>query len=734
MINDRSTLKVQLETTGPPHVRKSAAFADLRIQSQGDTLQLLQTEVLEMVARGEPLESTARALCMRVEAILPEVVCSIITADAGRLKGLAAPSLPDAYREAFDGLAIGPDAGSCGSAMHTGQPVEASDISTDPRWVEFAHLPLALGLKACWSTPVIGKDGEVLGAFAFYFREARSHTIAEAEIVQASVHLCAIAIERDRQTAALNRLAYQDLLTGLPNRAAFNAVSDRMGASEAHLSGLLVIDLDNLKTINDTFGQRVGDGVIQAAAARIEQTSAPFRVFRLGGDEFAVLIGEARLDRAGIETLANEILAALSEEAECEGHAIQPRATIGGAFALNGDGIQMLRQNADFALHHAKETRRGGFVLHSPVLGSRMTRRLDAIRAVSAALCEDRIDAYYQPIVRLDTGEIVGLEALFRVITAEGQVLPAGDYFEATSDVHTAIRLTRRMLDIVAHDVRIWLEQGIWFQHIGINASSADFQSGRLLEALREAFDREGVPLKHVILEVTESVYMGHDGDGVGPAIQELRAKGLRVALDDFGTGFASLTHLLSVPVDVIKIDKSFVSRMEPGNRGGAIVEGMLAIATKLGIRVVAEGVETHAQAEQLRRWGCLLGQGFLYSRAVDRQVITALLFEKAQRQDSDSRLAALPGGSLMDVPFACKDKAGEQVVRYAILLCGTDWRVVSERRQFGRFVSRSAAYQCAMGLAREAIASGATVEILHADSSGELRAFKLPAPVTLVA
>lgn len=697
-------------------------------------LQLLQTEILEMVARGEPLETTARALCQRVEAIVPEVICSIILVDkSGRLKALAGPSLPEDYRKAFDGVPIGEDVGACGTAIYTGQPVEAADIATDPRWKLFAHLPLALGLRACWSTPIIGSDGEVLGAFAFYFREARSHTAAEAEIVKGSVHLCAIAIERDRQTAALHKLAYRDLLTGLPNRAAFNAISDRMGAGRTQLSGMLVIDLDNLKTTNDTFGHRTGDALIHASAQRIEQSAAPFRAFRVGGDEFAVLIGEGALDAKGLEALAERILGSLLEPAQCDGRSIQPRATIGGAFARDGDDIPSLRQNADFALYHAKEIRRGGFALYSPDIGSQMTRRLSAIRDVSNALNEDRIDAYYQPIVRLDTGEIVGLEALFRVITSDGQVLAAGDYFDATSDVHTATRLTRRMLDIVARDIRIWLDQGIWFQHVGINASSADFQTGRLLEILRSAFEREGVPLKHVILEVTESVYMGRDGDGIGQAIQELRANGLRVALDDFGTGFASLTHLLSMPVDVIKIDKSFVAQMEPGHRGGAIVEGLLGIAAKLGIRVVAEGVETQAQVDQLRRWGCLLGQGFIYSRAIDRHAITALLFEKAQRSDSDSRLATQPGGSLMDVPLG--PQAGEgPVVRYAILLCGADWRVVSERRQFGRFVSRAAAYQCAMKLAREAIASGFSVELLHADVSGELRAFKLPGPGALAA
>jgi len=690
---------------------------------------LLQNDILEMVARGEPLEVTARALCERVEGLLPSVVCSILTMDAdGCIHPLAGPSLPPTYTSALEGLPIGPNMGSCGTAMFTGQSVEAVDIATDERWANYAVLPLSIGLKACWSTPIVGRDGGVLGAFAFYFREVRGHTCREEEIVKASIHLCAIAIEREQQSAAQHRLAYRDMLTGLPNRAAFNAASDRMAASGGKPSGLLIIDLDNLKTVNDTFGHRAGDCLIQAAAKRIEESAAPHRAYRLGGDEFAVLIGGGTVEPDRLQPLAERVLENLAEPVDCDGHMTVPRATIGGGTAGMETTADELRQNADFALYHAKETLRGGFVAYSPDLGTTMTRRLSAIRDVGVALREDRIEAYYQPIVRIDTAEIVGLEALFRVITASGEAVAAGEYFEATSDVHTATRLTRRMLDIVARDVRAWLDQGIWFQHVGINASAADFQGGRLHEVIREAFEREDVSLEHVILEVTESVYMGQDGAGVARELQTMRANGLRVALDDFGTGFASLTHLLTVPVDIIKIDKSFVARMEPDSRGAAIVEGMLTIAGKLGIKVVAEGVETRLQAEQLRAFGCSLGQGYLYSKAVDRQAVTRMLVERPQKKYPDLVDATETASDFLDFPLATEDTpaATGKVVRYAILLCGADWRVVSERRQLGRFVSRAAAFQCALRLAREANASGAAVELLHADVGGELRAFRL--------
>lgn len=683
---------------------------------------LLQNDILEMVARGEPLTATAEALCVRVEALLPGVACSILTVDDdGCLHPLAAPGLPRAYAAAFDGLPIGPDVGSCGAAIYLKQPVEATDIATDPRWKPYAYLPLAIGLRACWSTPIISKDGDVMGAFAFYFRQPRGHTCQEAEVVQASIHLCAIAMERDQQAAAQYRLAYRDILTDLPNRAAFTAAGAKQ-ATDAPWA-LLLIDLDNLKTVNDTFGHRAGDCLLRAAAWRIEKAAGAHKTYRLGGDEFAVLIEGP--SAATPLAVAERILETLSDPVDCDGHLAAPRATIGCASAAPGAVAEDVRQNADFALYHAKETRRGGVIAYTPDLGGAMSRRLTAIRDVGVALQENRIDAHYQPVVRLDTGEIVGLEALFRVLTPEGEVIPAGDYFDATTDIYTATRLTARMLDIVARDVRAWLDQGIWFQHVGINVSSADFQGGDLHELIRQAFAREDVSLQHIILEVTETVYMANDGL-VANEIQKMRANGLRVALDDFGTGFASLTHLLTVPVDIIKIDKSFVARMEPESRSTAIVEGLLTMAGKLGIRVVAEGIENQMQAELLRTFGCTLGQGYLYARPVDRRRITTLLYEKAQKRDPDLALAI---GLVPDELTETLDRelgADGRLVRYAILLCGDDWRVVSERRQFGRFPNRAAAFQCAMRLAREANASGATVELMHADAGGELKSFYL--------
>ena len=206
------------------------------------------------------------------------------------------------------------------------------------------------------------------------------------------------------------------------------------------------------------------------------------------------------------------------------------------------------------------------------------------------------------------------------------RIISAADFQEATKDAHVASAMTARMMALVAADVRAWLDMGIPFRHVGINVSSPDIEGGILDQLLAAAFAKEGVPLHHVILEVTETVYMAEGGRLVQRAVEALRANGLRVALDDFGTGYASLTHLLTMPVDIVKIDKSFIARLREGDASAAIVEGLVQIAEKLGIGIIAEGIETEEQARQLFGVGCSLGQGFLYSAAVEREAATELM------------------------------------------------------------------------------------------------------------
>jgi diguanylate cyclase (GGDEF)-like protein len=316
----------------------------------------LQNIILEMIARGEPLKPTMDRLCLEVEAIVPGTVCSVLTVDESqRIHPLSAPNLPAAYCAGFAGALIGPDMGSCGTAAFRVEPVSVADLRSDPLWanVDVSHLPSEL--VACWSSPILDARQRVLGTFAFYFREHRGPTEIEEEAVAACAQLCAIAIERDAQKVEHDRLALTDTLTGLANRAGFNEALTTLQQENPGAWGLLLIDLDNLKKVNDTFGHPCGDRLLAGAAESIASVVPRERAFRIGGDELAVLL-PLEEGKASLVEVAEKILDALKTPMDYLGHAIVRSATAGGAIVTDENvDVESVKRNADLALYHAKE-------------------------------------------------------------------------------------------------------------------------------------------------------------------------------------------------------------------------------------------------------------------------------------------------------------------------------------------------------------------------------------------
>jgi diguanylate cyclase (GGDEF)-like protein len=604
-------------------------------------MHALQSEILEAIALGQSFETVADLLCRRVEELAPAAICSILRITDGRLKPVAAPRLPQHYSNALDGIEIGPSVGSCGTSAYRGEPVEVTDIATDPSWAPYRGLALPLGLKACWSSPIKAGDGRVVATFAFYYRKKRGPTALDRRIVDACVHLCAIAIEHDEAQKRNFELAYFDQLTNLPNRRSFDEMIRGRLQEKAPRFGLILVDIDNLKIVNDTMGHVVGDALICEVAKRFKAVDPPPSACRLGGDEFAVF-ADGCDDPAALRARADELGAVMKEPFACNGNMVVPQVTMGGVLYGN-DGILAsdLRQNADFALYHAKETNRGGYVRFEPGLRTSIGRRAAAIKELDRALNDNRIFAYYQPIFHMEANKITGLEALARMRTADGQIVTAGEFRAAFSDSNVACRTTDRIIAQVARDLRCWLDAGIFVPHVGVNLSTADFQRDDLERRLSEHFDRAGVPLRHLLLEVTETVLMGDPNDNAVRAIERLRKRGMVVALDDFGTGYASLTHLLTFPVDIIKIDKSFIDRLLSDRDSQFIVEALIDLSRKLGLRIVAEGIETEMQAARLRALGSDAGQGYYFSRPIDFASVTELLRGQGQTSAALAEIAA---------------------------------------------------------------------------------------------
>lgn len=591
-----------------------------------------------MLARGCSLEEAGNHICTHAEQMADGVVCSLVTVDrSGHLHPLAGPTISKEYSAALDGIAIGPGVGSCGTAAFLGQAIAVENIFTDPYWLPYRALADILArdheVKACWSSPILQSDGRVLGAFGFYYKENRGPTEEERMIVSECVDLCSLVLEREEVKAENQRLAYFDILTGLGNRANFiRTVEERATKSEPF--GILLIDLDHLGRINEAFGHTVGDRLILEASDAITQIVGSEKSFRVDADEFAVLIDN---DPSDLATICSDMLKAMAERSLQENsHTLRLSASCGGAICdpSQSSGVPSYLQHANLALHHAKQTARGSFILYSDALAGAVTERFRVLQTVTSALIEGRIEPYYQPIVRLDTKEIVGLEALCRIRTVEGQVISAGMFAEALQDASLGHQLTNLMLKQVARDMRSWRDQDIPLSYVSVNVSMADFDQGDLRARIGQVFSQEDVPPGQVVVEVTETVYMDERDSKVGQTIEGMRADGLLVALDDFGTGYASLTHLLNFPVDIVKIDKTFVDRMS-GGPGEVIIKALLGMASGLGVRMVAEGVETTDQALRLQRLGCGFAQGYLFGRPADRNITTEILRRQARQRSA---------------------------------------------------------------------------------------------------
>ncbi|GGK33689.1 putative bifunctional diguanylate cyclase/phosphodiesterase [Salinarimonas ramus] len=596
-------------------------------------LQAIQNEILELVARGEPLRALAERLCRLVEAHDPSVVCSVLSVDdERRLRPVAAPSLSPRFSASVDGVPIGPKAGSCGTAAFLGREVVIEDIATDPLWEGFAHLALEAGVVACWSRPIRGSDEKVLGTFALYYRERRGPSPADRAIIERCTHLCSIAMEHDLLIARNRRLALADQLTGLPNRTAFEEDLAAMTGRGPCRTGLLLVDVDGLKIVNDTLGHASGDALVATVAAALSELEGGTRVYRIGGDEFALLRPDGASPQA-LRALSSAIfrrLRALPQNATALG---APSVTIGGAIDSE---MCKLRRKADLALYHAKASRRGSYLLFKEGMRTAIGSRLDAIREVGAALAEERMTTYFQPIVSLADGRIFAMEALARMRREDGSVVTAGAFQPALDDAAIACAITDATLARVAATIRAWDDAGVVAPKIGVNVTAFDLARGGLDRRLARACDKAGIAHHRISVEITENAVLRAGDRAVRTTLAALKRRGVRIALDDFGTGFASLTHLLDLPVDVIKIDRAFVSRMRTDARARTIVEALLSISRGLSLNLIAEGIETEAQAQDLRRMGCPFGQGFLFGRA-EAPEIAMELYRRLGRRDADA-------------------------------------------------------------------------------------------------
>jgi diguanylate cyclase (GGDEF)-like protein/PAS domain S-box-containing protein len=438
-----------------------------------------------------------------------------------------------------------------------------------------------------------------------------------------------VTVDRER-SEQLKWASEHDALTHLPNRRSFQsrlqaATLRAMQAGEQ--VGLLLIDLDHFKHVNDSLGHSAGDDLLKVVAERLRNcVRGNDLVARIGGDEFAILIEEVD-SAAALLQVGRQVQERLQAPARAGGRALCGGASIGGAlFPTNAATAHDLFKYADTALYELKQNGRGGTKLFDNYMLAEAERTASQLSLARGALNEKTVVPLYQPKIDIHTGDAVGLEALLRWRhPRRGLQLPA-TLEEAFNDYELAAKIGELMQQKVARDIRQWLDDDVEFGRVSINAAPAEFLRDDYAERLLTILKSNEVPADRIEVEVTEHAFLGRGPEYVARALNVLKEAGATVALDDFGTGCSSLSHLRDFPVDVVKVDKSFVQQMTDDSEIAAIVAAVIDLANSLSIEVVAEGVETPAQLDLLRIMGCKIAQGHLFGAATAADTIPTLM------------------------------------------------------------------------------------------------------------
>lgn len=605
----------------------SVLARDLSAERQREAFEGRRAEVLELTARGAPLPAVLLHLTSFLEAYCAGMIAAVSRLDEGRLQLEVAPHLPGAFARVLDGLLVGPEAGACGAAAHTGVRTITPDIRRDPRWHTLRYFALQHGLQACWSEPVLSDQGEVLGTVALYADSVRNPTDLELRTLREAAQLAAIAISRGQLYRQLEHQAHYDALTGLPNR---RLLLEHLGRALGHaehygaLLGVLMLDLDNFKEVNDSLGHSAGDLLLCEVAERLQGCLPPgASVARSGGDEFVFIVPLSHRDDAA--RFASDITGALRAPFVVQGRTFRIGASIGiSLYPEHALELETLLKTADSAMYAAKADAgvpsRQGYRLYQSAMTDELELQLRLEAELRRALAGDELRLFVQPRFELAAQRIGAFEALVRWQHPEGELLAPAAFLGVAQKAGLLPQLDAWVLRGVIEQLSRWRAAGKT-ERLSCNVSAASFQSGSFLEELADSLGRYGVPAAQLELEITEHLLM-QDLEGAAAQLRELKARfpGVRVAIDDFGSGYSSLAYLRYLPIDTLKIDRAFVKDLDHSDAqvqrtALAVIRTVIALGRDLGFRVVAEGAETEGHLGMLTALGVDEVQGYVLGK-----------------------------------------------------------------------------------------------------------------------
>jgi diguanylate cyclase (GGDEF)-like protein/PAS domain S-box-containing protein len=437
--------------------------------------------------------------------------------------------------------------------------------------------------------------------------------------------------ERKALEEQLRQLAFHDPLTLLANRNLFrDRVQHALTLAQRGQSSVAVmfLDLDNFKNINDSLGHDAGDRLLQAVAQRIVKTTrSSDTVARLGGDEFAVLV-EGIATITEVQRLADALIATLDVPFPLNGMEVRVGASIGVAFSARESGTETLLSNADIAMYHAKAAGKNRHVTFQTQMQDMLQERLRLEADIGRAFSREEFFLEYQPIVDLGTRSLLGVEALVRWRHPEAGVLPPARFIHVVEECGQIDKLGRWVLRRACQDLCNWRGAiaGASGLRLAVNISGQHLQHGELVHDVAQALHESGFEAENLVIELTESTIM-YNTDANLERFHRLKALGVRLAIDDFGTGYSSLSYLHRFPIDILKIDRSFVSRLTNSDNGPELASAVITLGETLGLDTVAEGIEMEPQVAALLALGCVAGQGFLFAKAAPLEQLSDSTF-----------------------------------------------------------------------------------------------------------
>lgn len=610
-----------------------------------EILEAGQRRILETVAEGQPLDRVLAEIVRIAEDHSPEMRCSILLVDseARCLRLGSAPNLPETYNKAVDGAAIDATVGPCAAVACCGQRIIVPDISREQRWPWFGRQAMQYGLHACWSQPILSSNQRVLGTFAMYYAHSREPDEKQLQLIEVMSHLAGIAIERTRAVERLQHAATHDELTGLANRSLLmerlEQALERGNELKTQPFALLFLDLDNFKLINDSLGHLAGDRALVEAGRRLQagvgtpegiaQTDP--LVSRLGGDEFSIFLGRIRSLEQALQA-AEHLQEVLASPAQIDGREVFFSASVGIVLVDEDryERVEDILGDADTALYKAKAKGRASREVFHWDMRSKIQASLKLERELRRALERRQLQVHYQPIVAAATGTVGGFEALLRwKHPAWGWVSPA-EFVPVAEQTGLIVPIGEWILEEACQRLLRWqrrfpLEIPL---SMSVNVSRRQLVQNDLVDQMAQALQRAQIEPRTLRLEITESVAMS-DADAAVSTLSRLRDLGVVLCMDDFGTGYSSLSCLHQLPIDVLKIDRAFIAQMDQSERNLQLARAIVVMAQSLRMAIVAEGVETADQLEQLRGMNCDFIQGYYFGKPMESQAAEQWLLEQ---------------------------------------------------------------------------------------------------------